>query len=118
MTSAKTGITFYFTVKTEVAKTSLYKALELFLESSEGTHQFEDHRNIFTDETNKGYIKLHFTPDPKLNNKEIYEWSEDTQNDTKVQQIIDASKAKGFLDYKDLLKTNYLHHEDDTVKYI
>ena len=96
-------------------KTSLYKALELFLESSEGTHQFEDHRNIFTDETNKGYIKLHFTPDPKLNNKEIYEWSEDTQNDTKVQQIIEASKAKGFLDYKDLLKTNYLHHEDDTV---
>ena len=90
-------------------KTSLYEALKFFLESSEGRHQFVDHRNIFTDETDKGYVRLHFTPDPKLN-KEMYEWSENIQNDTKIQPIIDASKAKGFLDYKDLLKTNYLHH--------
>ena len=48
-------------------KTSLYEALKLFLESNEGTHQFADHRNIFTDEIDKGYIRLHFTPDPKLN---------------------------------------------------
>ena len=95
-------------------KTSLYEALKFFLESSEGIHQFGDHRNIFTDETDKGYIKLHFTPDPKLN-KEIYEWSENIQNDTKIQPIIDASKAKGFLDYKDLLKTNYLHHGRNSV---
>ena len=27
-----------------------------------------------------------------------------------IQPIIDASKAKGFLDYKDLLKTSYPHH--------
>ena len=95
-------------------KTSLYQALKFFLESSEGTHQFRDHRNIFTDETDKGYVKLHFTPDSGLN-KEIYEWSEDIQNDTKVKPIIDASKAKGFLDYKDLLKTNYLHYEKNSV---
>ena len=95
-------------------KTSLYEALKFFLESSEGRHQFVDHRNIFTDETDKGYIKLHFTPDPSLS-KEIYEWSEDIQNDTKVKPIIDASKAKGFLDYKDLLKTNYLHHGKNDV---
>ena len=95
-------------------KTSLYKALELFLESSEGTHQFADHRNIFTDKTDKGYIKLHFTSDPKLN-KEVYEWSENIQNDTKIQPIIDVSKAKGFFDYKDLLKTNYLHHQKNDV---
>lgn len=95
-------------------KTSLYEALKFFLESSEGTHQFADHRNIFTAETDKGYIKLHFTPDSGLN-KEIYEWSEDVQNDTKVKPIIDASKAKGFLDYKDLLKTNYLHHGKNSV---
>ena len=94
-------------------KTSLYEALKFFLESSEGKHQFADHRNIFTDETDKGYIRLHFTPD--LLNKEIYEWSENIQNDTKIQPIIDASKAKGFLDYKDLLKTNYLHHEKSSV---
>lgn len=95
-------------------KSSLYDALKFFLESSEGTRQFADHRNIFTDETDKGYIRLHFTPDPKLN-KEIYEWSENIQNDTKIQPIIDASKAKGFLDYKDLLKTNYLHHAKNSV---
>ena len=95
-------------------KTSLYKALELFLGSSEGPHQFGDHRNIFTDETDKGYIKLHFTPDPELN-KEIYEWSEDIKNDTKVQRIVDASKAKRFLDYKALLHTHYLHYKKDTV---
>lgn len=95
-------------------KTSLYEALKFFLESSEGTHQFVNHRNIFTDETDKGSIKLHFTPDPKLN-KEIYEWSEDIQNDTKIQPIIDASKAKGFLDYKDLLETNYLHYAEKSV---
>ena len=95
-------------------KTSLYEALKYFLESSEGTYQFVDHRNIFTDETDKGYIRLHFTPDPKLN-KEIYEWSENIQNDTKIQPIIDASKTKGFLDYKDLLKTNYLHHGKNDV---
>ena len=33
----------------------------------------------------------------------------------KIQPIIDASKAKGFLDYKDLLKTNYLHHRKNSV---
>ncbi|RKU15247.1 hypothetical protein C6500_21410 [Candidatus Poribacteria bacterium] len=95
-------------------KTSLYEALKFFLESSEGTHQFRDHRNIFVDETDKGYIKLHFTPHPRLN-KEIYEWSEDVQNDTKVESIIEASKAKGFLDYRDLLKTNYLHPGKNSV---
>ena len=95
-------------------KTSLYEALKFFLESSEGTHQFADHRNIFTEETDKGYIRLHFTPNPRLN-KEIYEWSENIQNDTKIQPIIDVSKAKGFLDYKDLLKTNYLHHGKNDV---
>ena len=95
-------------------KTSLYEALKFFLESSEGAHQFRDYRNMFADETDKGYIKLHFTSHPKLN-KEMYEWSEDIHNDTKVDPIIDASKAKRFLDYRELLKTNYLHHGKNSV---
>ena len=98
-------------------KTSLYEALKFFLESSED-ESIKFDRNIFiNDETDKGYIKLHFTPDPKLN-KDNYEWSEDVedvQEHTLVRPIIDASKAKGFLDYKDLLKTNYLHHEKNDV---
>ena len=98
-------------------KTSLYEALKFFLESSED-ESIKFNRNIFiNDEADKGYIKLHFTPDPKLN-KDNYEWSEDVedvQEHTLVQPIIDASKAKGFLDYKDLLKTNYPHDRKNSV---
>ena len=100
-------------------KTSLYKALELFLESSENDStsendsiRFIDHQNIFA--TDDGYVRLHFTSNPNLQ-KVDYEWSENALNDTKVQPIIDASKAKRFLDYKELLKTNYLHHGQDSV---
>ena len=94
-------------------KTSLYKALELFLESSENDSiRFIDHQNIFA--TDDGYVRLHFTSNPNLQ-KIDYEWSENALNDTKVQPIIEASKAKRFLDYKDLLKTNYLHHKHNSV---
>ena len=99
-------------------KTSLYKALELFLESSEGNSiNFIDHKNFDAiDNGDGGYVKLHFTSDSNLP-KDTYEWSdsEDALDDTKVQLIIDASKAKGFLDYKALLHTHYLHYEKDTV---
>ena len=94
-------------------KTSLYEALKLFLESSEN-NSIKFIQNIFVDETDKGYIKLYFTPDPKLN-QDNYEWSEDVQEHTSVQPIIEASEAKGFLDYKDLLKTNFLHHKKNIV---
>ena len=96
-------------------KTSLYKALELFLESSENDSiRFINHQNIFA--ADDGYVRLHFTPDPNLQ-KITYEWSDSevALNDTKVQPIIDASKAKGFLDYKALLHTHYLHYEKDVV---
>ena len=100
-------------------KTSLYKALKLFLESSENGStsgndpiRFIDHQNIFA--TDDGYVRLHFTSNPNLQ-KVDYEWSENALNDTKVQPISEASKAKAFLDYKELLKTNYLHHGQDSV---
>ena len=94
-------------------KTSLYEALKLFLESSEDD-SIKFNQNIFVDQTDKGYIKLYFTPDPKLN-KASYEWSEDVQEHTSVQPIIEASWAKGFLSYKDLLQTNFLHHDENSV---
>ena len=98
-------------------KTSLYEALKFFLESSEDD-SIKFNRNIFiNDKTDKGYIKLHFTPHPKLN-KDNYEWSEDiagVQEHTRVQPIIDASKAKRFLDYRDLLKTNFPHQGKNSV---
>lgn len=99
-------------------KTSLYKALELFLESSENDSiEFIDHKNFSAiDDGNDGYVRLHFTPAPNLQ-KTTYKWSDskDALDDTKVQPIREASKAKGFLDYKALLDTHYLHYKDDTV---
>ena len=93
-------------------KTSLYQALKRFLESSEGLHQFEPHQNIF--KSDDGYIKLHFRADPK-SKRDIYEWSEHVKDETIDPLIIDASKAKGFLDYKDLLETHYIHRQEKTV---
>ncbi len=94
-------------------KTSFYEALKFFLESSENDSiEFNNFQNIFT--SDDGYVRLHLTPDPKLQ-KETYEWSSVNPDDAKVQPIIDASKSKGFLDYKDLLKTNFLHYKDDVV---
>lgn len=96
-------------------KTSLYKALELFLGSSENVPiEFIVHKNFFA--TDDGYVRLHFTPNTDLQ-KETYEWSESEHplDDTKAQLMVDASRAKGFLGYKELLHTHYLHHEKDTV---
>jgi len=99
-------------------KTSLYRALELCLESSENNSiNFVDHTNFDAlDRGDSGYVKLHFTSNSNIP-KDIYEWSdsEDALDDTKIQPIIDASKAKGFLDYKALLHTHYLQYEKDTV---
>ena len=94
-------------------KTSLYKALEYFFESSEGDFRnFATYQNRF--DKDDGYVRLHFKSDTNLP-EEYYEWSENPQNDTKVEPIIDASRTKGFLDYKDLLKTNYLHESEKNV---
>ena len=93
-------------------KTSLYQALKRFLESSEGPHQFKPHQNIFNSDA--GYIKLHLRVDAQ-SKQETYEWSESVTGETNHPIIIEASKAKGFLDYKDLLETHHVHHQNDIV---
>ncbi len=93
-------------------KSSLYFALKLFLESGEDpSHRFENNQNIFTEDT--GYIKLGLRANA-WSRLETYEWSESVK-ETEDELIIEASRAKGFLDYKDLLKTHYAHHENNTV---
>ena len=93
-------------------KTSLYKALELFLDSSENdTIAFKDHQNLFN--ADKGYIKLHLRTNP-TSNEHVYEWSDDVK-ETVDLSIINASKSKGFFDYKSLLETHYFHPESPTV---
>ena len=81
-------------------KSSLYLALKLFLESSEdNSYKFENYRNIFI--PNDGYIKLHLRAEQR-SNESIYEWSPSVK-ETDTSLINEASKAKGFLDYKALL---------------
>ena len=93
-------------------KSSLYFALKLFLESGDdSSHRFENDQNIFV--TDAGYIKLCLRADER-SRKTIYEWSESVR-ETDDELIIEASKAKGFLDYKSLLDTHYLYRESDTV---
>ena len=93
-------------------KSSLYFALKLFLESgADPSHRFENDQNIFI--TDAGYIKLCLRAD-RRSNQMIYEWSESVR-ETDDELIIEASRAKGFLDYKDLLETHYVHRESNTV---
>ena len=99
-------------------KSSLYLALKYFLESSvpensedNRNRAFETHQNIFTEDP--GHIKLRFLSEPQRE-KNTYEWSRDVKEITD-ELISETSKAKGFLDYKSLLETHYLHRENDIV---
>ena len=60
------------------------------------------------------YIKLHLWADAQ-SEQDIYEWSETVRDETNDVLLIQASRVKGFLDYKDLLETHYLHREDEVV---
>ena len=90
-------------------KSSLYLALKLFLESAVHDHQFETHRNIFIKDDESGYIKLYLRAD-QHSKQDVYKWSR-TAKETDDPLIIDASKTKGFLDYKALLATHYIPPE-------
>ena len=99
-------------------KSSLYLALKCFFESGVDGNigdnkniEFENYQNIFVKDL--GYVKLRFGSEFQLE-KDTYEWSKDTK-ETTDELIIEASKAKGFLDYKSLLETHYVHRENETV---
>ena len=94
-------------------KSSLYLALKLFLESAVRDHQFEAHQNIFIKDNETGYIKLCLRADSR-SKQYAYEWSK-TVKETKDRLIVDASRAKGFLDYKALLATHYTQREKEAV---
>ncbi len=100
-------------------KSSLYLALKLFLESGGDTDNkdakdtnFENHQNIFVEDP--GHIKLCLRADQE-SKANIYEWSQRVKGETTDELITEASKVKGFLDYKSLLETHYLQRENDTV---
>ena len=99
-------------------KSSLYLALKFFLESGVDTidtdnkdANFENHQNIFI--ADPGHIKLCLRAHQGTK-MDTYEWSPDVK-ETSDDLIIEASKAKGFLDYKNLLETHYLHYKNPVV---
>ena len=97
-------------------KSSLYLALKYFLESgvdeNDKDTDFENHQNIFLQDP--GHIKLSLRAD-RWSRKNTYAWSQRVIGETNDELITEASKVKGFLDYKGLLETHYLHRENDTV---
>ena len=97
-------------------KSSLYLALKDFLECAAKKHDIlkSPYRNIFV-KTKDAYVKLTFNdPNDATVPAEVFEWSH-TTNDTANLLILEVDKAKGFLDYKALLRTYFLQQERDTV---
>lgn len=101
-------------------KSSLYQGLELFLESDVKDHDFRTYRNIFATgddpakpPVNPGFIKLTLRDDAN-SGEQTYEWSPGSR-ETGAAVILEANKAKGFLDYKSLLETYFLHRSEETV---
>ena len=97
-------------------KSSLYLALKYFLESGvdedDKDTDFENHQNIFLQDP--GHIKLSLRAD-QWSRENTYEWSQRVTGETNDELIVEASKSKGFLDYKSLLETHYVHRESESV---
>ena len=102
-------------------KSSLFQALDLFLESDDRNLDFKSYRNIFrkvddtpgTHTAASGHIRLTLRQDER-SGEHMLTWSA-TVRETGVPLIMEANKAKGFLDYKSLLETYFLHRHTDTV---
>ncbi len=109
----KTGKNLLIYGENGSGKSSLYLALKLFLESYTKNHQFEEHRNIFVKDDDSGYIKLCLRAN-QHSKQYTYKWSK-TVKETNDRIIVDASKTKGFLGYKELLETHYIQREEEAV---
>lgn len=84
-------------------KSSLFQALDMFLSPNE--ESIATYKNIFV-ETDEEYVKLEIGDTKKPSDK--FDW-EETSHPSKIPFILNASKTKGFLDYKALLKTHFVH---------
>lgn len=94
-------------------KSSLLKAIELFIDSHVRDIQFSQHRNFFVTDADGGYVKISMRSserDPET----TYEWSDITR-ETHAPVVIEASKTKGSLDYKSLLEIYFPHIKDSEV---
>lgn len=89
-------------------KSSLFQALNLFFAPPTN---FSDHKNIFV-QTDDGYVKLEIGTDRR--SAQVYEW-EEASHPSSESLMIEASKAKGFLDYRALLETHYIHRHAEHI---
>lgn len=89
-------------------KSSLFQALNLFFSPATS---FAEHRNIFVN-TDDGYVKLEISDGH--NSADIYEW-EQTAHPFSEALIVEAAKTKGFLDYRALLETHYIHRQTEQI---
>lgn len=93
-------------------KSSLYKALKYFLDSHRQELNFLDFKNIFNPK-DEGHIKFSLRAD-KGSAEKIVTWSHDIK-ETHESVILESAKTKGFIDYKKLLETYFLHIDENEV---
>jgi ABC-type iron transport system FetAB ATPase subunit len=92
-------------------KSSFYYALRLFLDSHSRNLDFKPNQNIFTSQ--EGFIKVEIRESPEAK-AQLFEWSNETR-ETNDSVILEASKTKGFFDYKGLLRTYFLPLDQESV---
>jgi energy-coupling factor transporter ATP-binding protein EcfA2 len=90
-------------------KSSLFQALNLFF--APAPISFREHKNIFI-QTDDGYVKLEIGDG--VNPSKTYEW-EQTAHPSSEALIVESAKTKGFLDYRSLLETHFVHRDADYV---
>ncbi|MBN1125070.1 MAG: AAA family ATPase [Sedimentisphaerales bacterium] len=91
-------------------KSSLCQALKVFFESSIKEIDIAQHKNIFAsgNPDEDVHVKVTFN-----DNGTETELAVDKDNKKNPEQyLIEANKIKGFLGYKDLLQTHYLHKDN------
>lgn len=94
-------------------KSSLLKAIELFIDSHVRDLNFTDYRNFFVTNDDGGYVKISMRSSENAP-ETTYEWST-LSRETDEPLIIDASKIRGSLDYKSLLEIYFLHSRDSEI---
>ncbi|NLT45628.1 MAG: AAA family ATPase [Thermotogaceae bacterium] len=93
-------------------KSSLYQALNCFLSSgAESPQDIKKFTNIDPSDE-ESYVKLEIKEDSEA--PKIYEW-EESADPFNEQLIVEASRTKGFLDYKALLETHFLFRNEERV---
>ncbi|MGV8103990.1 MAG: AAA family ATPase [Mesotoga sp.] len=93
-------------------KSSLYQALNCFLSSgAESPQDIKKFTNIDPSDE-ESYVKLEIKEDSEA--PKIYEW-EESADPFNEQLIVEASRTKGFLDYKALLETHFLYQDAERV---